>query len=267
MGLKDVGLNVLGAALDAADKAKAAVDKAIPQEAKDTAAKIKKKVDDSGLQQNIEKTVQGTVETAKSAVKVFVPSKIKTVDSSDVPNDSISTLGALTILYYLVAADGRIDENELAQFDLIYEEIDPEHTVEKEKVIRDCSARLLNADTNDYYDLIEDGVDKAIFLMRTPTSPITPKALVWDMFLIAYSDGEYAESEQKLIKYVVRKYDIDKALLLEMEHTMFTVADIDRELDWIKTQDRPYLEIEKTVNELNIRKYEIFKSVQALVTL
>lgn len=96
---------------------------------------------------------------------------------------------------------------------------------------------------------------------------ITPKLLVWDLLTIAYSDESYDETERKLLKYIVRKLQIDKAVFLEMESSILTILDIEKEIAWIKTTDRPYLTIEARVNELTKRQAVIFDSVKDLITL
>ena len=60
---------------------------------------------------------------------------------------------------------------------------------------------------------------------------------------------------------------MDKAIFLEMESSMLTLMDIERELAWIKTTSRPYLTIEAMVNELADRKNVVFESVLDLIAL
>lgn len=96
---------------------------------------------------------------------------------------------------------------------------------------------------------------------------MTPKLLVWDLLTIAYSDESYNERERKLLKYIVRKLGVDKAVFLEMESSMLTILDIEKEIAWIKTTDQPYLTIEARINELTKRKSVIFGSVKDLITL
>ena len=88
-----------------------------------------------------------------------------------------------------------------------------------------------------------------------------------DLLTVACSDEDYDESERKLLKYVVRKLNIDKAVFLEMESSILTLLDIEKELAWIKTTNKPYLTIEAMVNELVDRKNVIFESVKDLITL
>lgn len=84
---------------------------------------------------------------------------------------------------------------------------------------------------------------------------------------VAYSDEKYNDAERRFLKYVVRKLNIDKAVFLEMESSILTLMDIERELAWIKTTNRPYLTIESMVNKLADRKNVIFESVLDLIAL
>ena len=104
-------------------------------------------------------------------------------------------------------------------------------------------------------------------MKTTDDTFITPKLLVWDLLTVAYSDEEYNETERKLIKYIVRKTNIDKAIFLEMESSILTLIDIEKELDWIKTTNKQYLVIEAMVNELKDRRNVIFESVKDLIML
>ena len=66
---------------------------------------------------------------------------------------------------------------------------------------------------------------------------------------------------------MVRKLNIPKDIFLEMESSLLTIRDIEREMDWIKTTDRPYLAIEKQIKELDKRREDILGAVKALITL
>ena len=116
--------------------------------------------------------------------------------------------------------------------------------------------------------MLQDAVGEAIDSSRYDGgSFITPRLLLWNMLTIAYCDGDYAEQERRLLKCVVRKLNIDKAVFLEMENSILTVTELENELQWIKTTDRPYLQIEAMVNRINHRRDTIFESVMALIAL
>lgn len=182
---------------------------------------------------------------------------------------SISIRAAIKIIYFLIAADGEICHGEEEKFDLIGMGMDKDFPKIKEQIIQECQAALDKIiDPEDYYDALQDGVAEVLLSPSAPgAESITPKHLVWNLLSVAYSDETYNATERRLLKYVVRKLDIDKAILLEMESSMLTLMDIERELAWVKTTNRPYLQIEAIVNELADRKNVIFESVLDLITL
>ena len=182
---------------------------------------------------------------------------------------AISTRNAIKVIYYLMAADGEIFHSEEEKFDAIGSELDPDFLDNKEQIVKECKEQTEKViDPEDYYDVLQDGVELALISsIQTEDTFITPKLLVWDLLTVAYSDGNYDEVERRLLKYIVRKLNIDKAVFLEMESSILTLMDLGKELDWIKTTDRPYLTIESMVNEIAERKNVIFESVKDLISL
>ena len=182
---------------------------------------------------------------------------------------TISNRNAIKIFYYLMAADGRILPEEEEKFDAIGIELDPYFKERKNNIVKECQIQLDKViDPEDYYDALQDGIEEALHSSRmNEDSNITPKWLIWNMLTIAYSDGEYDERERRLLKYVVRKLNIDKAVFLELENSILTLMDLEKELEWLKSTDRPYLTIEMMVNEIADRKNVIFESVKDLIML
>lgn len=182
---------------------------------------------------------------------------------------SISTKNALKIIYYLMAADGEIFHSEEEKFNSIGKELDPDFAVLKDKVTSECQASLDKViDPEDYYDALQDGIEAALLSSKkTEDTFITPKLLIWDLLTVAYSDENYNDVERKLIKFIVRKLNIDKAVFLEMESSILTLMDMEKELAWIKTTDKPYLTIEAMVNEIADRKNVIFESIKDLIAI
>lgn len=181
----------------------------------------------------------------------------------------ISARSAIKITYFLMAADGEIYHGEEEKFHLIGMELDPDFANSKEQITQECQAALDKViDPEDYYDALQNGAEEALLSsQQTGGASISPKHLVWNLLSVAYSDGEYDDAERRFLKYIVRKLNIDKAVFLEMESSMLTLMDIERELAWIKTTNRPYLTIEAMVNELADRKNVIFESVLDLIAL
>lgn len=182
---------------------------------------------------------------------------------------AVSPVNAAKIFYYLMAADGNIGDSEIERFELIGQELDQNFSEHKEYIEKACKEQLDKViDKDDYYDVVQDGVEEALLSKQESDKGfVSAKLLVWDLLTIAYSDEEYGDEERKLMKYIVRKVDISKDVFLEMESSYLAVTDIKKELDWIKSTDRPYLEIEKQVKELERRQNAIYESVKALIYL
>ena len=255
MEKKKIGEGLAGVWQKAADAAQVAkvVVQDMAADAKQTRAKKAQQKADS------QKAAPRKVDTTANTTEQTAAPKIK----------CIATRNALQIIYYLMAADGTVFHSEEEKFDAIGTELDPDFSDNKPAIIKDCQAQLEKViDPEDYYDVLQDGVEEAILSSNeTADTFITPKLLVWNLLAIAYSDENYDEAERKLLKYTVRKLGIDKAVFLEMESSMLTMLDIEKEIAWIKTTDRPYLTIEAWVNELTKRKTVIFDSVKDLITL
>ena len=187
----------------------------------------------------------------------------------DAPEEirSISVRSAIKIIYYMLSADGVIHENELQKFNEIAKDLDPEFDSKREAVIASCQEQMNKMiDPEDAFAALQDGVEDAILAGKnTKDAGLAPKVLIWDLITIAYSDGVYDENERRLLKYVVRRLNVDKAVFLEMESSYLTLQDMENELAWIKTTDRPYLTIEAMVNEIADRKTAVFESIKDLI--
>ncbi len=182
---------------------------------------------------------------------------------------AIAPRSAIKVFYFLMSADGEIATEEEEKLDQIGRELDPGFDGYKDGVIGECKKQLEKIiDTGDFYDTLQDGVETALTEEQISIiGYLTPKLLLWDLMTIAYCDKEYNETERRLLKYIVRKLNIPKDVFLDMESTLATVNDIEREIAWIKTTDRPYLTIEKQIKELEKRRNDILHAVKALIIL
>ena len=283
---KDVDLSDVKAKLsETVDYTKSAVKDITVDDVKamisDTVEQTKSAMKDIDVQEiktTITKATEDTVDVTIKQVNKAVNS-IKNVNVQKKKSDrsetrgfkvtSLSSHDALKIIYYVMASDQKVDKEEEDKFNEIGNALDPGFAKHKEGIIAECKKQLSKViDDADYYDVIQDGVEDALIAsMNVIGTPITPKLLLWDLLTIAYSDNRYDEVERKLLKYIVRKCDVDKAVFTEMESSLLTLMDIEKEINWIKTTDRPYLQIEAIVNELADRKNVIFESVKDLIAL
>ena len=273
--------DIKGALSKATETVKDAASKVDVQGMADSVKNAAQKVDVQGMADSVKEAAKKAGSAAKEGteqVKNALAKKDKTEEQKAEEDKkeieapvikAVSPINAVKIIYYLMAADGTIEAAEEEKFDLICREIDADFDSHKEQIIEVCKNQLAKViDPDDYYDAIQDGVEESMLVGQNyERGFVTAKHLIWDLLTIAYSDDNYNEPERKLMKYIVRKLNVPKDVFLEMESSYLTVTDIEKEKDWIKTTDRPYLTIEAHVKELEKREQAIYESVKALILL
>lgn len=235
---------------------------------------LKKTLNEAGnATKKVAETVRDTAkEIDKDKVKeIFKKKETKPKETPLLPVDvqKIPLYSALKIIYYLMSVDGRVSQEEKDKFDVLGNDFVNDFASLKEILVEECKVSVVNTiDAVDYYDVVQEAVED---LLLTPIKSedvcVSPKFVLWNLLAFAYSDENYAEAERRLIKYFVRKLNIDKAIFLELESSLVTLMDLEKELAWIKTTDKPYLTIEAIVKELENRKRVIFESIKDIITL
>lgn len=226
----------------------------------------------SSAMEKLEEATAGTSEQEQAEAAEPAEEKEPVVQEEPIEEEEefiISNESALKIIYYLMSADGVISDAEVERFMEIGNSLDVNFRDHGQAIVKQCNRKLsATAGTADYDGQLRAGVREAIRSSRvTEDSFITPKLLLWDLFVTANVDGEYSKSESKLIKLVADEYGIDEATFLELETSLQTMAAIDREQAWLDTVDRPYREIEPISDELADRKIVIMESVRDLLGL
>lgn len=226
--------------------------------------------------------VTGLIDAAKDGIaKIKVPNPVTGIVDVVRGNGSgsqqteaqigISVEDTLRVFYFLMSADGSLHEDEVEKFNAIFDEIGSSCSLSKEELVASCEEQLeVNASSISPLIPAMTCVDQTLlsaYEIEEGEVPISPKLLVWDLFAVAFSDGSCDPAERELINHVARFLDVDETTLMEMESSTLAIYDIERELDWVKTTDRPYLAVESVVNELESRKAAAFEGVQALISL
>ena len=218
--------------------------------------------------------------SAQQEKKVNTKAAIKDALSEQRRKEAVlSTRDALQVMYCMMAVDGTISEEETDKFDEIGKVCDSDFESYRDSLIEEClaAAQLETAygnsfvsetpdDEEDYYNQIHDYVGdlfkEEVFYA---TDGMRGKILVWNLLAIAFSEGDYSANEKRLIRYIARRAGVDHTVLLEMEHTISTLAAIEKEEEWLKSTDKPYKVVEVRVNELADRKNMIMQGVNALI--
>jgi len=191
---------------------------------------------------------------------------------------------AVKLYYYLIAADGEVKQPELGKFEEIGKETDTSFADYRDEVIEECKQQMKKViDEDEYYEVIKEGIDETLgkeddfYREYSSYDRIGAPLVLWNLLSIAVSDKEYVPEEQKLIRYVVRKMEIDKVIYLEMENAIKTIQDIDHTITMLSNQDKGFVikgnnnleiyssSIGETVKEYTQRRDVIFNSIKELV--
>lgn len=173
----------------------------------------------------------------------------------------------LKIYYYLIVIDGAATSKELQKFEEIGKKIciSGDFNSKKYEILMDCDWQMKKSFSNsDYYDVIQAGVKDSLNSIYY-LSEEEKKLILWDLLILAECDGKYSEEEKKLIQFILYRLEIDKTVYMEMELAIKSVMAVEREIEWVKTTNKPYVEIDGLIKELTIRKNTILKSIQALI--
>ena len=179
----------------------------------------------------------------------------------------ISKDGALKAFYYLMAIDGDVSI-ELERFDEIGREFYKEGFDDvKQSIIDECQKQIESTLVDDeLYDVIQEGLDVAINdTVNHKEEGVYPRLLIWDMLSLAFADSDFSDSEKRLISHVARVLEVEKDILMEMEHLMRTADAVLKELDILNQSNRPYSEIRPLVDEIEKRKQTITKAAEELI--
>ena len=173
---------------------------------------------------------------------------------------------SLKLIYCMMAVDGSISPEEEEKFREIGISLDPDFESWQEELIRDISMKeAVLPDEEEYFDFIHDYVAETIYSAEDTGEGLGVKTLVWDLLVMAFSEGDYSANERRMVRFVTKALKIDPAVPLEMEQALRTVTALDGEEEWLRSTDRPYAVIEEQINELRERRQTIITGIHALM--
>ena len=178
----------------------------------------------------------------------------------------VSVKDSLKLIYCLMAADGSISPEEEEKFQEIGNSLDPDFEQWKDELTADLSMKeAVLPDEDEYFDFIHDYAAEILYKAEDTGEGIGAKTLIWDLLVMAFSEGDYSANERRLVRFAAKALSIDPAIPLEMEQTLRTITALDKEEEWLKSMNRPYSVIEEQVNELKERRETIMTGVHALI--
>ena len=241
--------------------------------AAETAKKAAENLPDSVKEIDTEKTLKGfqkigadTIQRAKTEGARLYDKAGSTFKKKEITK-LIREQDALEIMYYLIASDMNVAEEEIEMFDSIGHELDPEYGTYRNDLIARCNAEIGGiSDSEEFYDVVFGQVNRAILNSQSSDEgSIRPTVLLWDLVSIAFAENEYSANESRLIRSVARTLGIDASVLKEMESAIQTMMALNKEENILKAADRRYSEVEPFINEIADRKQTIMQNMRALM--
>jgi hypothetical protein len=195
--------------------------------------------------------------------------------------------------FLLLNLDKKADKDGMVRFDDLFglNEAVPEGEEEddnakeqretRDAVIRECEKFLARLNDAERYDIILDEIDRFIegedgynstcaiggsyATFGGASTKLTGGAYVlWDMVKLVLNDIDYNGGKKRLLKHLARKWDIDPAVLPQLETTAKNLAGIARERTEIKVGDRPYREVVEVLARLDAEETEAWIPLKKL---
>lgn len=221
----------------------------------------------AGMQSLAEKG-QKTIDTMKQKSQGTDKAAKSVLSNSAETSKGVSPQGALKAIYYLIAADGRTDAQEMEKFSEIGMEMDASFPAHKDTILSECAALIEKySGTADYEDVLHDAFRDALKSESGKNEAAIPaKLLLWDLLVTAFSDADYSGKEQHLVRYASRVLDISPTVLQEMEFSVHSVKALDQEAANLRSSSRPYNEVQPEVERIENRKSNIVRSIHEMIT-
>ena len=197
----------------------------------------------------------------REAVKAVLEKKAETTGER-----CLSIKDSLKLIYCVMAVDGSISPEEEDKFQEIGTSLDPDFESWQGELMEDLSMKeAVLSDDEEYFDFIHDYAADIMYSAEDTEEGLGAKTLIWDLLVMAFSEGDYSATEKRLVRFVTKALKIDPALPFEMEQALRTVTALNEEEEWLKSLDRPYAVIEERVDEVRERRNTIISGVHALI--
>jgi len=181
----------------------------------------------------------------------------------------ITKESAFKTFYYLITSDGTITKEETEKLNEIgFQLFGSQCTELCDNLISACESKTLvgNVDPIEAFAFLSECVEDALNDTTEDMSKGIPsRLLIWNLLLIAYSDGAFSQNEQRLMRKINRKLNLGDSVLFEMEQYIKTVQSIDGELDKLKDSMEPYKNVRPVVDELENRRDTIRQAALSLI--
>lgn len=89
---------------------------------------------------------------------------------------------------------------------------------------------------------------------------------IWTLINLGYADNEYSEAEKQVVNHLVQRWEMDPALVDELNDTADTILALTQQKEWIRKTARPAADIDRMLQELDQNIKSIKANVEASIS-
>lgn len=171
----------------------------------------------------------------------------------------------LKVIYYLISSDRKVEDSEMEKFNELIKKYSSLSSA-NQNIIFECEKQLEKSfDSSDYADVLKEGIDEC--LRASYFDEQGKRNLVWMLVNVAFSDNDYSDTEINLIRYVVRKLDMDKSYLAEMEDSVKALVALQNKKSWAENCGKSYNDVKAIIDTIEKDREILTESITNLVNM
>jgi hypothetical protein len=179
-------------------------------------------------------------------------------------------IGQLQMVYLFLSLEDKISNEGLEKLHNLVSKM--KLSKEDEDSIIETSEKILSKsfDKDDRFDVIYEGIIGIVeSYFRWADKKAEQKQALWLLINSAYCDGNYTFDKKRLLRTIMRKFNIDNSVLAEMEDTAETLLDLENHRTWIKkaSAEYGYDYIDSVIKELDKNKVELANNISLVMSI
>lgn len=147
----------------------------------------------------------------------------------------------IKIFCLFLLADGERTSDEGKKLTSICRKMKVEASTRKE-MERSCREMLDFTDKKDNSDGIIQAIDRllqgdSLFLWGRGLDDNKEKQIstIWNLMNLGYADHEYSPPEQKIVSFLCRRWNVDAAIMEELQNSADTLLSLYKQKEWVET--------------------------------
>lgn len=164
-------------------------------------------------------------------------------------------------LYYLyMMADGEISNNESKIFNEICKELDIDND-ENELIVEECK-RIVEKDSDILSVIVKEEIDENLAKVWSSSKHAR---IVWNLINLGYADTVYSEEEQKIVRHLIDKWEVDTEIYQEFVDTADTMLALIKKKEWILSTFSNGSESDKKMKEIDFTMERLLSDVNLTI--